>query len=85
MDAKRRNIVHETAFIDELSVFVDGVEKGLSFIAGAEDLLSREPQAGYTRDGEVWLLNLPPIGDLELTIYYPFDTDYVFFLAIRPS
>ena len=82
---RQRSIVHEPEFIDELGVFVGHAEKALDFIAGAEYLLSREPESGVP-DGEglVWFLSLPPIGDRQLTIYYTFDLETVTFLAIRP-
>ena len=43
---RQRSIVHEPEFIDELGVFVGRAEKALDFIAGAEDVLSREPESG---------------------------------------
>ena len=82
---RRRSIVSSPEFIDELEVFVGEGQPALEFIARAEDLLSREPRSGVTADGEVWLLSLAPIGDLQLTIYYAFDGDNVLLLAIRPS
>ena len=82
---RQRSIVHEPEFIDELGVFVGRAEEALNFIACAEDLLSREPESGvFDDEGEVWLMSLAPIGDLQLTIYYIFDEDTVTFLAIRP-
>ncbi len=82
---RQRSIIHEPEFIDELGVFVGRAEEALNFIASAEDLLSREPESGVPDDeGLVWLLSLPPIGDLQLTIYYTFGAETVTFLAIRP-
>ena len=53
---RQRRIIHEPEFIDELGVFVGHAEKALDFIAGAEDLLSREPESGVPDDeGLVWL------------------------------
>ena len=53
---RQRSIIHEPEFIDELGVFVGHAEKALDFIAGAEDLFSREPESGVPDDeGLVWL------------------------------
>jgi hypothetical protein len=53
---RRRSIVHEPEFIEERGVFVSPAEEAFGFIAGAENLLSREPESGVPDgDGDVWM------------------------------
>ena len=84
MAEKRRSVVHEPEFIDDLSRLIFDDESSLDYIAAAEDLLSREPESGVCVDAEglVWFLDLPPIRGRQVGLWYTFDGNTVIFLNV---
>jgi hypothetical protein len=84
MAEKRRSVVHEHEFIEDLSRLIFDEGAGIEYIAGAEDLLSREPMSGVCVDADdwMWFLDLPPIRGHQVGLWYTFDDDTVIFLHV---
>lgn len=78
----RRSIVREGLFEDSLAALIGDAEQADEFVAGAEDLLSREPESGSPLAGGVWALPMAPLKDAAVYLYYSFDECTVLFIAI---
>lgn len=66
MAAKRRSIVREHEFEEQLDALICNAEEAEGFIAPAEDILSEDPTLGSLADAgppEIWTLALPSVRD----------------------
>ena len=82
----RRDVFREEEFNEQLRALIPDFEEADEFTAGAEDLLSREPEIGVpaTSDDSIWILPMPPVRGRRVTLYYTFDQTSVVFLCILP-
>ncbi len=79
-----RDVVYQPQFDQQLNELVSDIRRVDEFIRGVEWQVCREPHSGQQITANVWAipLNSPPAGE-NLIIYYTFDTDHIWFLAIR--
>ena len=78
----RREIVREPIFEDSLALLIRDEERADEYTAAAEDLLSRAPEMGMPGEDEVWTLPTSPVGGKAVYLFYTFDAEAVFFIAI---
>ena len=78
----RLNVIREHLFEDSLVELAGSAERGDEFVAAAEDLLSRLPDAGTRLENGVWTLPMSPIQGRDVWLFYTFDETAVTFLVI---
>lgn len=78
---KIRTIVRDPRFEQDMARIVPSVQRADEFLEGAEQILSRTPEAGYQiEDSNVWFIGGHTV---DVALYYTFDDDLVHFLAIE--
>jgi len=78
---KIRTIIYDPRFDQDLARITPSVERADDFLEGAEQILSRTPQAGFRlEDSNVWFVAGHTI---DLALYYTFDDDHVYMLAVE--
>jgi hypothetical protein len=78
---KIRTIVRDHRFEREMARIVPSVQRADEFLEGAEQLLSRTPEAGYRLDdSNVWFIGGHTV---DVALYYTFDADHVYFLSVE--
>ena len=85
MAAKRRSIVREHEFEEQLDALICNAEEEEDFIAAAEDILSEDPALGALVDAgppEIWTLALPPVRDRAVSLFYTFNESVVILLHV---
>ena len=82
--AKRREIIRDSEFEEQLIALIPDFEEADDFTLGAEVILSLDPLAGTLADEElgIWILPMMPVRNPAVTLYYSFDETSVEFLAI---
>ncbi len=82
MDAtRRRTIVYDPLFEEQMAEFEPNIKRADEFIEGAETILSRSPESGFQlEDSSVWFV---PGHTVDLVLYYTFDENHVYFLSIQ--
>lgn len=85
-DLPSREIVHEHEFDAQLSRLIVDQESANEFIAGAEEMLAKDPRGGMpaTKHGSVWYLVMAPVDGRRVSLFYTFDDHSVAFLSILP-
>ena len=86
-DQPRLEIIREHEFEEQSRALIIDTEDADEFTAGAEDLLSREPESGVpaSRDGSIWFLPMAPVRSRRVSLFYTFDETTVVFLSILAS
>jgi hypothetical protein len=80
---KIRTIVYDERFEYELARIEPNVRRAHEFVEGAENVLSRHPEAGYRLEGSnVWFIGGHTV---DVALYYTFDSDNVYFLSIEKT
>ncbi len=82
MDEPQRSVVREHEFEEQLRAIIADAEEADEFVAGAENLLSRDPEIGSAIGDGVWFLPMAVVGDSQISLYYTFDAERVMLLAI---
>ncbi len=60
---------------------VPNVQRADEFLEGAEQVLSRTPEAGYRlADSNVWFIGGHTV---DVALYYTFDADHVYLLSVQ--
>jgi hypothetical protein len=78
-----RSIVREPEFEEELARLIPNEEEADDFLQAAELILAHDPEVGTHAEGtDVWLLPMAPVRDAEVYLYYTFDVEAVYFVAI---
>jgi hypothetical protein len=78
---KIRTIIYDPRFEQDLARIIPTVRRADEFLEGAEQILSRTPEAGYQlEDSNVWFVGGHTV---DVALYYTFDDDYVYLLAIE--
>ena len=80
--AKRRSVIREPEFEEQLERLIPNAEDADDFTLGAECVLSIDPTAGRQASEWVWILPMFPVGGLRVNLYYSFDDTTVYFLGI---
>jgi len=82
--AKHRAVIREHHFEKDLRAVFGTTERGDAFIAGAEILLSLEPELGVrsASDSLVWILPLAPHEGRTVWLYYTFNDSTVFLIGL---
>jgi hypothetical protein len=84
-------VIREEAFEQELEFLLPDAREADEFVEGAEFMLARDPRAGDLAansgagDLEIWLMPMAPIRGQQVSIYYSFDDENVYFLSIQIS
>ena len=83
-DLPRFEIVHEHEFDEQLSRLIVDPELADEFIAGAEEMLARDPRGGIsvTEDDSIWYLPMSPVRRRRVSLFYAFDEETVNLLWI---
>ncbi len=78
-----RTVIREPDFEEELATLIPDVEEADDFVQAAELILARDPEVGTNAQGtDVWLLPMAPVGGTEVYLYYTFDAEAVYLIAI---
>jgi hypothetical protein len=78
---KIRTIVYDPRFRQDLERIIPGVRRSDEFLEGAEQILSRTPEAGcQLEDSNVWFVAGHTV---DVALYYTFDADNVYLLSIE--
>lgn len=83
-----RSVVHEPLFAEILHDLIGDAEMADAYIAAAEAVLAETPEIGTpveasdARTVPVWTVPLAPIGDRAVALYYTFDEETVWLVAI---
>jgi hypothetical protein len=85
MDAPRRSIVREHSFERGLRALIENAEAADAFVESAEFLLAANPREGVEAMPGVWMFTMAPIDGRGITLYYSFNDETVWFLAIGPT
>ena len=81
---KLREIVKNPGFEQDLSQLEFDAVRADEFTEGAEFVLSRNPEYGTKVTRDVWFLPMwRPAEGKCVNLYYTFDGDHVFFLALK--
>jgi hypothetical protein len=82
--ARQLAIIREHHFENDLRTVFGTTEHGDAFIAGAEVLLSLEPESGIRSapDSLVWILSLAPHKGRTVWLYYTFNDSTVFLIGL---
>lgn len=79
-----RGIVRTEQFERELLLVEPDVSRSDEFLDGVEWLLSRDPTVGTSLNDAVWSIDTSEFALITpMTLYYTFDDERVFFLALR--
>jgi hypothetical protein len=83
-DLPSREVIKEHEFEDQLSRLLVNLEDADDFIAGAEEMLARDPSGGMqvSPNGKVWYLPMSPVRGRRVSLFYSFDEERVVFLWI---
>lgn len=82
---KYRQIVRNPRFEQDLSQLVFDAVRADEFTEGAEFVLSRDPRRGTRITKDVWFLPMWRPGEGKcVALYYTYNEDSVFFLALQP-
>jgi hypothetical protein len=81
-----RQVIREHLFEETLSALIPDSRKADDFVQGAEFVLARNPKTGSPLNpgGKVWLLPMSTVGVKQVSLYYTFDDQTVWLLAIMP-
>jgi hypothetical protein len=83
---KYREIVKNPLFEQDLSRLEFDAVRADEFTEGAEFVLARNPEYGTKIGVHVWFLPMWRPGEgKSVNLYYTFDSDHVYFLALRPA
>jgi hypothetical protein len=83
---KYREIVKNPGFEQDLSQLEFDAVRADQFTDGAEFVLSRNPEYGTKVAKNVWFLPMWRIAEgRSVNLYYTFDLDHVYFLALQPA
>jgi len=83
---KYREIVKNPLFEQDLSKLEFDAVRADEFTEGAEFILSRNPEYGTKIARDVWFLPMWRLGEgRSVNLYYTFDSDRVYFLALQPA
>jgi hypothetical protein len=78
---KIRTIIYDPRFEQDLARIIPNVRRADEFLEGAEQILSRTPEAGYQlEDSNVWFVGGHTV---DVALYYTFDADHVYLLSIE--
>jgi hypothetical protein len=78
---KIRTIIYDPRFDQDLARIIHNVQRSDEFLQGAEQILSRTPEAGFRlEDTNVWFMAGHTI---DLALYYTFDDDHVYMLGVE--
>jgi hypothetical protein len=81
--AKIRTIVRDERFEYEMAYIEPSVRRADEFMEGAENVLARDPEAGYRlADSNVWFVGGHTV---DVALYYTFDDDYVYLLSAEKA
>lgn len=81
---KYRSIVKNPRFEQDLSQLEFDAVRADEFTEGAEFVLSRNPEYGTKITKDVWFLPMwRPAEGRNVNLYYTFDQDHVYFLALQ--
>jgi hypothetical protein len=82
--SSRRAVVREHRFEHDLAAAFDSIRIGDEFVAGAEALLSLEPESGVRSapDSNVWLLPMAPHNGKCVYLFYTFNEAVVFLIGL---
>ena len=81
-----REIVKNPLFEQDLSKLEFDAVRADEFTQGAEFILSRNPEYGTKISRDVWFLPMwQPSEGRSVSLYYTFDQDHVYFLAVQPA
>jgi hypothetical protein len=83
---KYREIVKNPLFEQDLSKLEFDAVRADEFTEGAEFVLSRNAEYGTRIARDVWFLPMWRPGEgRSVNLYYTFDQDHVYFLALQPA
>lgn len=83
---KYREIVKNPLFEQDLSKLEFDAVRADEFTEGAEFVLSRNPEYGTKIAKNVWFLPMWRPGEgKSVNLYYAFDSDHVYFLALQAA
>lgn len=83
---KLREIVKNPRFEQDLGQIHFDAMRADEFTEGAEFVLSRNPEYGTKIAKGVWFLPMwRPAEGKNVNLYYTFDSDHVYFLALEPA
>lgn len=84
MEKPLRSVIREFHFEKDLAELIGDFADADDFVAGAEWLLSRNPEIGFRTDegSAVWFLPMAPIGGEQVALYYTFDDATVWLISI---
>jgi hypothetical protein len=83
---KYREIVKNPLFEQDLSKLEFDAVRADEFTEGAEYVLSRNPEYGTKIAKNVWFLPMwRPSEGKSVNLYYTFDSDHIFFLALQAA
>jgi hypothetical protein len=83
---KFRQVVRNPRFEQDLSQLGFDAVRADEFTEGAEWFLSRDPRRGTRITKDVWFLPMWRPGEPKsVALYYTYNEDSVFFLALRPA
>jgi hypothetical protein len=83
---KHREIVRNPGFEQDLTRLAFDAVRADEFTEGAEYVLSRNPEYGTKIHRNVWFLPMwRPSQGKSVNLYYTFDADHVYFLAMQAS
>jgi hypothetical protein len=81
-----REIVKNPGFEQDLSKLEFDAIRADEFTDGAEFILSRNPEYGTKIAQNVWFLPMWRPGEgRSVNLYYTFDSDHVYLLALQPA
>lgn len=81
--AKIRTVVYDERFEYELAYIQPNAQRADEFVNGAENILSRDPEAGCQLEkSKVWFICGHTV---DTALYYTFDEDNVYFLSIEKT
>jgi len=79
-----RQVIREHLFEETLSALLPDRRKADQFVEAAEYVLARNPESGSLLDPamKVWFVPMSPVGVKQVSLYYTFDDETVWLLAI---
>jgi len=80
-----RGVIREHSFERNLAALIPDERGADDFVEGAEFILARDPKAGSLlyANGSIWLLPMAPVSGKQVSLYYTFDDNTVWFFAIK--
>lgn len=84
-----RDIVEENSFSEQLAALEDNAKRADELIQGVGWILARNPRMGWqvSPESKVWMIfSNSDFADIDdLTIYYTFNAEHVYLLAIEKA